>query len=349
VNKLSHRLLDTRRWLQANRIEEVVLSVRAVSQGERSDQAIGAALGARRGSTFADRQGRYYRLASEILGLTRRIHPNVSVVTPLGRRLLNANETQQKQILAEQVLKVPTMQTVLGIVASSSGRISRTTLASTIEALTGLALSTAGRRVSTYISYLRYLNIAETENGIVSLCTLPPRVDKLEMSDPVTPLFPRPGRRTLFREIVRRKRQVSGFIRFEVDAAKRERANATHEKLRRLMASRISACNAWPTSNEYVDVAATIDDQEFIIEVKSAGQRIRDQIRKGVAQLYEYRYLEETPDAKLVLLIEKPLAGPDQWLLKYLLSDRGIYVVWDARNEELFTTAEGEADLPFMR
>jgi len=51
----------------------------------------------------------------------------------------------------------------------------------------------------------------------------------------------------------------------------------------------------------------------------------------------------------LVLLLEEPLSGRDEWLLDYLIGDRGIHLVWDASNDKLFTTDEGKKNLPFMK
>ena len=48
-------------------------------------------------------------------------------------------------------------------------------------------------------------------------------------------------------------------------------------------------------SNEHIDLFAKIPtDGSFIFEMKSGGVSLLDQIRKGLSQLYEYRYAIET-------------------------------------------------------
>jgi len=349
VKRLPQRWIATRYWPQADKLENVVVAVRAVSEGSTSDQAIGDALGLKRGKSYANRQGRYYRLATEILSFTKRIRKNVSSLTPLGRRLLGADETERKGILTTQVVLLPSFQAVLGIIASLGGKTSKRDLAAAIEQLANTTPKMADRRLRTVIAWLEYLGTAKEEDGAVTLLTLPTSLKKIEIFNPEVPVLPKPSDMRLFKEVMRRKKEASAVMRFEVDAAKLERANMAHERLRTLLADRIKGCNAWPLCNNLVDLAARIDSQDFIIEVKSAGGRILDQVRRGVSQLYEYRYLEDLPQAKLVLLIEKPFSGRNKWLMDYLIKDRGVYVIWDAAGDALFTTDEGRADLPFMR
>jgi len=342
-------LAQTRYWPQADRLENVIATVRAVSGGYASDEAIGTALGAGRGRAYASRQGRYYRLASEILGFTRRIRKNVSRPTLLGRKLLRSDKAQQRKILTRQILTRQVFQNVLGILAASGNQVSRRELESTIASLANTTPGMARRRLRTIIAWLEYLKIARSKNEKVILQKLPISVNKIEIGDPEVPVLPKQRQMKLFREVSRRKMKALGFLKYEVDATRRERADATHERLRTLLARRIRRSNVWPTYNDLVDLAARIDNQDFIIEVKSRGKRVKDQVRKGISQLYEYRYLEGLPEAKLVLLIETAFSGKEKWLLDYLVKDRGIYVVWDATGDKLFTTKEGRENLPFMR
>jgi hypothetical protein len=53
------------------------------------------------------------------------------------------------------------------------------------------------------------------------------------------------------------------------------------------------------------------------------------QIRRGLSQLYEYRYIQNVQSAKLVLVIENPLPKKLGWMENYLIKDRGILLVWD--------------------
>lgn len=73
----------------------------------------------------------------------------------------------------------------------------------------------------------------------------------------------------------------------------------------------------------------------------------RAQVRKGISELYEYRYLENTPDASLVLVVERPLNVVDSWMLEYLETDRDVLLVWDGE-ERLFGSDRASHALPFL-
>ena len=79
--------------------------------------------------------------------------------------------------------------------------------------------------------------------------------------------------------------------------------------------------------NTFVDLMVDADGQSFIFEVKSNNNRnVLSQIRKAIAQLYEYRYRSELPQAYLcIVLQQKP---PQEWVIDYLLNDREILVCW---------------------
>lgn len=57
------------------------------------------------------------------------------------------------------------------------------------------------------------------------------------------------------------------------------------------------------------------------------------QIRRGLSQLYEYRYIQNVKAAKLVLVIENPLPKQNQWMEDYLVNDRGVLLVWDGNGK----------------
>ena len=113
------------------------------------------------------------------------------------------------------------------------------------------------------------------------------------------------------------------------------------------MATRIKAAGGIAKSNRFIDLASKLES-DFIFEMKSTTDaNVRGQLRKGVSQLYEYRYLENKPDAKLVLVIERPIVAPNNWMNEYLESDRNIFVVWDGDNR-LFGSPKATAALPFL-
>jgi hypothetical protein len=49
----------------------------------------------------------------------------------------------------------------------------------------------------------------------------------------------------------------------------------------------------------------------------------------AVSQLYEYRYLQNKPPAKLVVVIENQPPVEKQWLLDYVVKDRKLLIAWD--------------------
>ena len=115
-----------------------------------------------------------------------------------------------------------------------------------------------------------------------------------------------------------------------MDRTKTERANDSHERLTNLLAHKIRQNNGIPKSNVLIDLATQIKEQKYIFEVKSTtGNNIRSQVRRGISQLYEYRYLQNIPDANLVLVLENPLGEKLSWYQDYLIDDRQIYFMWD--------------------
>lgn len=337
--------ISTKDIPQADSLDKVVLAVQAVSQGKSTFQDIASDLG------LTDRQGRYYRRAAEILRfITRTPHTNLSTLTPLGRELLRGDAGQRKQVLSTQVLGVPIVQSVIGMLAASNGTATQRDLGVSLwKIVPKTTQSMAERRLITIISWLENLDIVrKSGQQQVMLQNLPSSANKIEISDPETPVLPRPTELRLFEEIPRRATEASTIIKFEVDRVKLERANVIHERLRSLLAEKIKQSGFLPTYNKYVDLAVRMSGQDFLVEAKSS-TNIRSQVRRGLSQLYEYRYLQCLPNAVLVLLLEKPLTGVNKWLLDYLTNDRGIYVIWDAANDELFTTDKGRENLPFMQ
>lgn len=92
-----------------------------------------------------------------------------------------------------------------------------------------------------------------------------------------------------------------------VDDAARERANESHQMLTDLVAAKIRKAGAIPKRNRFVDLSALLRDDLYLFEMKSTtGGNVHSQIRRAVSQLYEYRYLQQVPTAKLVVVIENP-------------------------------------------
>jgi hypothetical protein len=343
LSNTSNPTISTDEIPQADTLESVIATVEAVSQGKRSFQEIAQHIG------LQGRQGRYYRQAAEILGLIKKTsNKNVSALTPIGQTFLASTVKKREQILINQVLDAKVFQSVIGMMAASNGVSNRADLERSLSTL--VLPTTEGmidRRLSTILSWLETLNLIEREDNRVILKTIPSSINKLEISDVSIPVLPKPTDLKLFTEVNQRKIGASELIKFEVDRAKFDRANSEHERLRSLLADKIKACGEFPTWNKYVDLAVNMNGQDYIIEVKTS-QHVRSQVRRGISQLYEYRYLQARPKANLILMLEKPLSGANAWMLEYVTKDRGINVIWDDHDNELFSTPEGAANIPFL-
>jgi len=127
-----------------------------------------------------------------------------------------------------------------------------------------------------------------------------------------------------------------------------ERAGKAHTRLVNLMAERLRDTGILPRCNQLIDLAARVDEQSYIFEMKSMTQEnARSQIRSGLSQLYEYRYLQNIPDAILVMVVEIPLPNDIRWMSDYLEKDRSIRLLWDGDNE-LFASQETESEMQFL-
>lgn len=139
-----------------------------------------------------------------------------------------------------------------------------------------------------------------------------------------------------YQEVARRVRSAGNDIQVLVDANARERANESHATLTRLVAAKIRAAGAIPKSNALVDLAAELGPNDFLFEMKSSTPRnSRSQVRKAIAQLYEYRYLQRSPKAQMVVVIENPLPAELSWMVDYVVNDRGLLIAWDGDGRTL--------------
>ncbi len=339
--------LDTAGYPQADKLENVILTVEAINEGYHSDREIGIQLGLERGRSYDERQGRYHRKATELLGLTRRASENHSVVTQSGTVFLRSDQQTRREMLTERVVNLPVFRNILAMLESSGGRTSTTSIENSLRVMADTTASMAHRRQQTMTSWLNDLGITRKTGNTVILEDIPASVQSIEVPDINIPVLPRAGDLRRFEEVNRRVSLARETIIHRIDAALMERRNATHQRLTNLMSAKIRRAGAVPTYNGLIDLATHIENHDYIIEVKSSVTRMRNQIRRGISQLYEYRYLQGLPNARLVLFIERQLDREDRWMLDYVIHDRGICIVWDDRENELFTLDACE-DLPFL-
>lgn len=126
-----------------------------------------------------------------------------------------------------------------------------------------------------------------------------------------------------------------------IDLVARERANQSHHAIEMALNEKIRERRHEPLTNENIDIFFTCEQGSVIVEVKSCTEKnIHAQIRKGVSQLLEYRYLysdQLTAPVHLALAIEAKPGPETSWLVEYL-ETLGIALAWlDGQSGQLVT------------
>jgi hypothetical protein len=125
----------------------------------------------------------------------------------------------------------------------------------------------------------------------------------------------------------------------ELTKIRRQRANLSHKMLFEKLHDHLESLGATPLENEHIDLFAELPSKDkFVFEVKSITvNNLLSQTRKGVSQLYEYRYRYKNIigyDVKLFLVYpQEPIVIP--WLQEYLCSDRHIGIIWFDENDQI--------------
>ncbi len=313
--------------IQADSPERVMGAVDAVARGARTDKAIAAAVG-----YLVARQGRYYRRAAEVLGFTTRDANHHSVITPAGNEFANADLPVKKALFVRAVLSNPLFQRLLPFLeAKGAEGATRNELEMFLNAVAELgAASMVERRVSSYQGWLVKLGLAKIVGRRCVLEHLPSAVPLVRYESDEEPMFPNRYDLKEYQEQAKRVASKREAIEYYVDRAKRERASASHEALVSLMAERLRKRGAIPKANRYIDLSARWEAEDYLFEMKSTTEdNPHSQIRRGLSQLYEYRYIQNVAKAKLVLVIEKPLPKKNRWMEDYLINDREVLLIWD--------------------
>ena len=117
----------------------------------------------------------------------------------------------------------------------------------------------------------------------------------------------------------------------EVTRIKRERRSLAHKQMVSALDDLLRTKGADPQENPHIDLYAEIpNDGAYLFEVKSGGENLLAQVRKGVSQLYEYKFRYRgniRDDAVLCLVLPNKPTGI-AWLEEYLCNDRGIAICW---------------------
>lgn len=331
---------------QADKLSDVVRTVEAVAAGAKTFDDISQAIGK------VDRQGRYYRRAAEILGLVSNVRgQNQATLTNAGRQFIAANPNDRNKILAGAVVASRLIERVIPFFESKGTRgASRREVEHFIGMVTERVGPTMiGRRVTSVLSWLETIGMLRQRDGRYQLTGLPESVPIVEYDAPDEPLFPRKHDLAVYEQIAERAKKASGYLNVLIDEAARERANDAHRMLTNLVADKIKATGSIPKRNKYIDLSTVWTDQLYFFEMKSTSDaNAHDQVRRAVSQLYEYRYLQEAPLAKLVVVIENPLPEQKKWLVDYVVKDRGLMIAWDGDQKTLKCPPDLSRDLAFL-
>lgn len=118
----------------------------------------------------------------------------------------------------------------------------------------------------------------------------------------------------------------------ELTRIRRQKSNLSHKLILQQLEEYLESKGCDPLENDHIDLYAQIPgDGKFLFEVKSTSStNLLSQTRKGVSQLYEYRfrYQEEIGyDVSLCLVFPQK---PDEidWIEDYVCKDRGIGIIW---------------------
>lgn len=332
---------------QADRLESVLLAIIAVGNGARTDIEIANRIPGIEGDS---RQGRYYRNAAEMLGfiVNRR---NSASLTQKGKDLL-INPSLTNPLFIASVLSLEVYQKLLPYLELFPEGLTRQEIQDYLQSIADprIGPSMIPRRISTVVAWPRTLGfIRQTEYGRFQIRNnLSIDLPVFEIQDDDQPLLPVTGDLSEYLEIEQRTTNAKEEVTYFKDQAKVERANNSHITLVNLVAQRIREYGGIPKSNQLIDLAVRLD-HDYIFEMKSTNDyNVRAQVRKGMSQLYEYRYLQNKPDAKLILVVEKPLDTNKSWMLDYMENDRNINLVWDGNNE-LYGSEMTRNELGFLR
>lgn len=331
---------------QADVITDVIRTVICISQGGSSFQDIAIAI------NKVERQGRYYRKAAEIIGLISTPSRNHSVLTELGREFIRTGSTLNNPIFLQSVLSSRIFQRVIPYLELNS------VLGVTKEEIVDFIISVADlggdsmapRRFSSVVAWLEELNVLERrgERFYLSALVINNAVEILNFNNVDEPILPRTTSLQEYQTVEMRAAKAVETIVSYRDLAATDRADNAHRRLVNLVATRIRATGSIPRYNQLIDLATRHHDEDFIFEMKSITQvNSKTQVRNGLSQLYEYKYLQNLPNSNLVLVIETPLPGETQWMVEYLENDRNVNLIWDG-NDQLYGTAATREKLEFL-
>ena len=326
---------------QADTFEQVLNTVHAVNKGARTDRDIARFI------HMVDRQGRYYRAAAELLGLVRNAGNNAEL-TDLGKKFVSSDEWSKKEIARNAVLNAHVFQRMLPFFELYPNGATRKEIENFIQEVTPTTESMIHRRTSTLLSWLQEVGVLESDGKVYEIRPFHTYQNPILQFPDEEPLAPKSLTLNEYKTVQERTERARETIKVLIDQAKYDRANAVHRSLVNIVADKLRASDLIPRNNRFVDLAATEGTQSYLFEMKSVNaENTHSQIRAGLSQLYEYRYLQHLPETKMVLVISEPLNKKHSWMQEYLEEDRKIHLVWDGSNQ-LFASKDTKQELSFL-
>lgn len=331
---------------QADTLSDVVRTIVCVANGGQSFQEIAAAIGK------VERQGRYYRKAAEILGFVVTPIRNHSVLTPAGQAFVQSNPSIAHPDFVAALLNARIFQRLIPYLELRKDvGVTRKEIVNFITSVADItADSMAPRRFSSVVAWLDATGMV-TKHGdrhFLSNSWVNQAVPILEFTDVNEPILPRSTDLSEYTTVAARAKKARETIVTYRDLVATERADNAHRQLVNLVAQRIKGEGSIPRYNYLIDLATRFDEVDYIFEMKSLTEgNAKSQIRSGLSQLYEYRYLQNLPEAKLVLVLETRLPRKFRWMVDYLESDRDVLTIWDG-DDSLFGNKTTQANMAFL-
>ncbi|MBP6004118.1 MAG: hypothetical protein KA746_11850 [Pyrinomonadaceae bacterium] len=331
---------------QADVLEDVVRTVICIANGGQTFQDIAATIGK------VERQGRYYRKAAEILGFIITPTRNHSVLTPVGQEFVQNNPSVQHPTLLGALLSARVFQRIIPFLElNNADGVTRDNIVDFIVSVADITTdSMAPRRFSSVVAWLEAVEMV-TRRGdrfFLSSALINKKVPILEFTDVDEPILPRTTDLSEYEAVAARANKARKTIVTYRDQVATERADNAHRHLVNLVAKRIKGQGSIPRYNYLIDLATRFADVDYIFEMKSLTEaNTKSQMRSGLSQLYEYRYLQNLPNAQLVMVVERKPSPKFNWMIDYLQSDHNILTVWDG-DDRLFGNKRTQVDMAFL-
>ncbi len=152
--------IPSRQVPQADRLHVVVQVVEAVGSGAQTYQQIARFI------DKVERQGRYYRLAAELLGFIRKVGSNRVSLTTRGYDLLSTQGEDRNRILRSAVAQIEVFERVLQLLDERPRGVTREELVAFIETIVSpVGPTMMKRRVATIMEWLNDLGMIEERSG----------------------------------------------------------------------------------------------------------------------------------------------------------------------------------------